>query len=145
MRGRKEDKKRDLKARTRDFALRIIRLYSALPKTVESQIVERQLLKSGTSPGAHYREGQRAKSNADFISKMEGALQELEETQYWLEIISSSGMMPNEKLRPLTLECDELIAIFVTNTKARLKSRMKDEGAERRTMIFILHPSSFIL
>jgi len=73
-------KERDLGARTKAFALRIIRLYGSLPKTVEAQVIGRQVLKSGTSPGAHYREARRARSTAEFISKMEGGLQELEET-----------------------------------------------------------------
>ncbi|MDQ4120045.1 MAG: four helix bundle protein [Acidobacteriota bacterium] len=72
-------KESDLKKRTKDFALRIIRLYIALPKTTEAQVLGKQVLRSGTSVGAHYRESCRAKSNADFISKVEGALQELEE------------------------------------------------------------------
>src|SRR2546423_4056699 len=82
---------RDLRVRTKSFALRIIRLYAALPKTVEAQVIGKQLLRSGTSVGAHYREAQRAKSNADFISKIEGGLQELEETVYWLELLADAG------------------------------------------------------
>lgn len=70
----------DLKTRTKKFALDIIRLYSALPKRTEAQVIGCQMLRSGTSVGAHYHEAQRAKSNADFISKIEGGLQELEET-----------------------------------------------------------------
>ena len=81
------DVKQDLKERTKAFALRIIRLYAALPKTTEAQVLGKQVLRSGTSVGAHYREAQRAKSNADFIGKIEGGLQELEETAYWLELL----------------------------------------------------------
>ena len=77
----------DLKRRTKTFALRIIKLYSALPRRGPAQVLGIQVLKSGTSPGAHYREATRAKSDADFISKIEGALQELDETQYWRELI----------------------------------------------------------
>ncbi len=75
-------KPQDLKLRTTDFALRIIGLYAKLPKTTEAQILGRQVLRSGTSVGAHYREGHRAKSDADVIGKFEGALQELDETDY---------------------------------------------------------------
>src|SRR5216117_1595278 len=75
---------RDLKERTKDFALRIIKLYSALPRRGDAQVLGTQILKAWTSVGAHYREARRAKSDADFISKMEGALQELDETAYWL-------------------------------------------------------------
>ena len=70
----------DLKQRTKEFAIRIIRLYAVLPKTTELQVIGKQFLRSGTSVGAHYRESQFAKSDADFISKIEGGLQELEET-----------------------------------------------------------------
>ena len=96
----------DLKSRTRDFALRIVRLYSTLPKKTETQIIGKQILRSGTSVGAHYREATRAKSNADFISKLEGGLQELEETQYWLELLIKSEMFPVQRLEPLYNETE---------------------------------------
>jgi four helix bundle protein len=80
----KEKKRQDLKKRLKQFALRIIRLYESLPKTGAVHVITHQLLRSGTSPGAQYSEACRAKSNADFISKIEGALQELEESLYWL-------------------------------------------------------------
>lgn len=67
--------------------------------------------------GAHYREAQRAKSNADFISKIEGALQELDESQYWLELIAESKTFPAPKLAALQSECEELLAILVTIAK----------------------------
>jgi four helix bundle protein len=71
-----QDEKRDLRARTKGFALAIIRVFSALPKSTEAQVIGRQMLRSGTSASAHYREADRAKSTPDFISKMEGGLQE---------------------------------------------------------------------
>ncbi len=116
--------KRDLKERTKAFALRIIRLYAALPKTTEAQVLGKQVLRSGTSVGAHYREAQRAKSNADFISKIEGGLQELEETAYWLELLCDSNIVAQERLVPLQDETEELIAIFVTMVK-KVKSKSK--------------------
>jgi len=131
---------KDLKARTKRFALRIIRLYASLPKTTEAQVIGKQVLRSGTSPGAQYREAQRAKSDSDFISKIEGGLQELEETIYWLELLVEAGIVPEDKLKPLIQETDELIAIFVTiavKVKGRRKRRMRDE-----TSSFIPHPSS---
>lgn len=76
----------DLKHRTKEFALRVIKLYSALPNSSESQIIGKQVLKSRASVGAQYREAFRARSNAEFISKMQSALQELDETSYWLEL-----------------------------------------------------------
>lgn len=78
----KAEQPQELDARTKAFALRIIRLYTALPKTTEAQVIGKQLLRSGTSVGAHYREARRAKSDADFVNKMEGGLQELDETGY---------------------------------------------------------------
>jgi four helix bundle protein len=109
--------KQDLKARTRDFALQIINLYTTLPKTAEAQVLGKQVLRSGTSVGAHYREACRAKSNADFISKMEGGLQELEETLYWLELLTHAKVVTAQKTQSLLRESDELIAIFVTMVK----------------------------
>jgi four helix bundle protein len=76
-------------------------------------VIGKQALRPGTSVGAHYREAQRAKSNADFISKIEGALQELDETAYWLELLIESGIVTEKKLKPLLDETNELIAIFV--------------------------------
>jgi four helix bundle protein len=107
-------KPQDLKSRTTDFALRIIRLYVRLPKTTEAQILGKQVLRSGTSVGAHYREGHRAKSDADVINKFEGALQELDETLYWLELLVRANLVEEKKLGPLMQEANELIAIFVT-------------------------------
>ena len=113
----------DLETRTTDFALRIIKLYSALPRTTEAQTLGKQLLRSGTSVGAHYREAKRAKSAVDFISKIEGALQELDETCYWLEF-ERSGIMSAKRLAPLRAEAVELTKILVTVVK-RAKEKMK--------------------
>jgi four helix bundle protein len=107
----------DLKTRTREFALRIIRLYSSLPKTTEAQVMGKQILRSGTSVGAHYREGTRARSAAEFISKIEAGLQELEETVYWMELLVQSGTVEEKRLQPLMEEANELTAILVTCSK----------------------------
>ncbi|MBI3177399.1 MAG: four helix bundle protein [Chloroflexi bacterium] len=112
----------DLCTRTKQFALRIIRLYGALPNTAAAQVLGKQLLRSGTSVGAHYREAQRAKSDADFISKIEGGLQALDESAYWLELIEEAGIIAGEQLKPLRVEGDELTAIFVTIAK-KVKSK----------------------
>jgi four helix bundle protein len=115
--------KGDLKERMKEFALNIIGLYSQLPKRREAQVLGDQLLRSGTSVGAHFREAQRAKSNPDVINKMEGGMQELEETAYWLELLEGSKLSGREQLEPLKSEADQLMAIFVTivrKTKSRL-------------------------
>jgi four helix bundle protein len=125
----KEDGLQDLRARTKSFALRIIKLYTALPKTLEAQVLGKQILRSGTSVGAHYHEACRAKSDADFINKLEGGLQELEETLYWLELIVEANIFAEERLKPLHLEADELTAMFVTMVKnVKSKGRMKLKG-----------------
>ena len=77
----------DLKVRTKTYALRIVRLYTSLPKTTEAQVIGKQLLRSGTSVGANYREAYRARSTAEFIAKCGISLQELDETSYWLELL----------------------------------------------------------
>ncbi len=112
-----EGKPIELKKRTKQFALRIIRLFAALPKTTEAQVLGKQLLRSGTSVGAHYREGTRARSNAEFISKLEGGLQELEESAYWLELLSEGKLISAHLLVDLQKEADELTAILVTCVK----------------------------
>lgn len=96
-----EEHPEDLRAQTKQFALRVIRLYTSLPKTTEAQVTGKQVLRSATSVGAQYREAQRAKSNADFISKIEGSLQELEETAYWFELLVEAGIVPETHLSSL--------------------------------------------
>ena len=113
----RSDKPMDLKLRTRKFALRVIQLYSALPTTKVAQVLGGQLLKAGTSIGAHYREGTRARSVAEFVSKLEGGLQELEESSYWLELMSDAQLFKATRLTPLMKEADELIAILTTCVK----------------------------
>lgn len=110
---------KDLGTRTREFAVRCVRLYSALPKTTEAQTIGKQLLRSGTSVGAHYREATRARSDAEFISKLEAGLQELEETRYWFELLRDAGIIAWERLAELDGEADELTAILVTLAKKR--------------------------
>jgi len=114
--------RQDLRQRTKQFALRIIKLYVAVPKKGVGFVLGPQLLKAGTSVGAHYREACRAKSNADFISKIEGALQELDETAYWLELLSDGGVMTSKRLIPLQTEAEELTKILVTMVK-KVKDR----------------------
>jgi four helix bundle protein len=122
----------DLRERTKQFALRIIRLHAVLPQRGATLILGNQILKSGTSVGAHYREARRAKSNADFISKIEGALQELDETGYWLELLGDSGILKKVRLKPLYDETNELISIFVTIVR-KTKSKGSLRTQRRRT------------
>ena len=104
----------DLLVRTREYALRIIRLSSSLPKTKEAFVLGQQVLRSGTSIGANYREANRARSRAEFIAKIGDCLKEADETLYWIELIAFSEMEPEQRLRPLIEESNELISILTT-------------------------------
>jgi four helix bundle protein len=123
----KDEERQDLRRRTKAFALRIIRLYTNLPRTVEAQVLGKQMLRAGTSVGSHYREACRARSDAEVISKLEGALQELDETEYWLELLSESGIVLFEGVKPLHDEAEELIAIFVSIV-LKVKNRGHQHG-----------------
>lgn len=107
----------DLKERLREFALRIVRMYAALPKTTEAQVLGKQVLRSGTSVGANHREATRARSTAEFIAKLGDCLKELDETAYWLELLTESGIVPAPKLASLQDETNQLIAILTTIAK----------------------------
>jgi len=109
-------KSSDLSVRTKIFALRIIKLFKALPTTVEAQVIGKQILRSGTSVGAQYREAKRARSKNEFLAKLEGALQELEETGYWLELLIDSEIVSLAKLKSLCQEQSELTAMMVSST-----------------------------
>ena len=114
----------DLASRTKRFALEVIRLYSRLSKQTEAQVIGRQMLRSGTSVGAQYREAIRAKSVADFINKIEGALQELEETQYWFELLDEAKIFNDfAYLGSLMKEADELISILVSRVRTAKRGR----------------------
>src|ERR1044071_7093089 len=109
---------KDLKPRTKAFALRVIRMYSKLPKNdTVAQILGKQVLRSGTSVGANYREASRGRSKAEFISKIGDSLKEIEETEYWLELLVDSGCVTANKMSDLLDETQQLIAIFTTIDK----------------------------
>lgn len=113
-----DEKPLDLKVRTKEFALRVIRLYSTLPANdTNSQVLGKQVLRSGTSVGANYREASRGRSKAEFISKIGDSLKEIEETEYWLELLVDSGCVPTSKMAALLDETRQLIAIFTTIDK----------------------------
>ena len=105
---------RKLEKRTREFAVRIIRLSAKLPNTPEGKVVRNQLTKAGTSIGANYREANRARSKADFRNKISICESEASETQYWLEIIRDVKWISLDYLEPEYKECGELLAIFTS-------------------------------
>ena len=128
----------DLKDRTKQFALRVIRLFESLPKTTEAKVLGKLLLRSGTFVGANYREAHRGRSQAEFIAKCGDSLRELEEpsrarptatsspqgtcgstdqSAYCLDLLVEGEIVAASKLQPMRAECDELTAIFVTIIK----------------------------
>ena len=107
----------DLRERTKRFALQIIRLVQSLPKTMEARTIGKQLLRSGTSVGANYREACRGRSKPEFTSKCGECLRELDESAYWLELLADGEIMATGQLQPVHKECEELIAIFVASIK----------------------------
>ena len=116
---------KDLKQRTKEFALRIIRLVEALPKGRTADVIGRQLLRSGTSVGANYRAACRAKSSADFISKMGTVEEETDESLFWMELLIEAGIVESGKLESLMKEADEILAITVSSIKTARKKKEK--------------------
>jgi four helix bundle protein len=120
--GKNTKKLIPLRVRTTQFALGIVRMYVGLPKTQVARTMGLQVFRSGTSVGSQYREAFRARSNAESISKLESVLQELDETDYWLELLGAAGAAKPDLLAPLRKEANELMAILVTAVK-NIKSR----------------------
>ena len=113
----------EIKRRTKKFALDVIRLTGALPPGYAGQVLGRQLLRSTTSVGANYRAACRAKSNADFISKMGTVEEEADECIYWMELLAEAKLVQSEKLQPLMTEANELVAITVSSIKTARANR----------------------
>ena len=112
----------ELRKRTKVFALRILKLVAALPHGRMGDVLGRQILKSGTSIGANYREALRDSSKKHFVAIIEIALREADETLYWLELLAESGIIKSSRLAGLTEECNELLAILATTAKTARKT-----------------------
>jgi four helix bundle protein len=112
-----------LRARTKAFALRILRVYESLPGTTAPQVLGKQLVRAGTSVGAHYREACRARSLSEFISKIEVGLQELDETAYWLELLVDGGFVPKGRVQELLDQLDELLAMLTASARTAKATR----------------------
>lgn len=111
------DRHQELRRRTKDFALRIMRMCRTIPSTRETNIINNQILRSATGVAANYRAVGLARSKAEFISKLGIVLEEADETVFWLELLSDSGIIPVSKLRELMAEGNELVAIFLASRK----------------------------
>ncbi|HEX6159765.1 MAG TPA: four helix bundle protein [Thermoanaerobaculia bacterium] len=109
--------------RTKAFAVRVIRVFGALPRSDEARVIGRQMLRSGTSVGAHGREAFRSRSDAELISKLEVAIQELDETVYWFELLIESKLVPPRRLAPLLTEAEELMSILVASVRTIKRRR----------------------
>lgn len=107
----------DLKDRIRNYAVRVMKLYDALPRRGAARVIADQLLRCGTSVGAHYREAIRSRSSAEYASKMNAGLMELEETLYWIELLEQAAILKPSRLLALKTETDELTAILVSLIK----------------------------
>ena len=111
-----------LRDRTKQFALRVIRAYASLPNTAPAQVLGKQLLRSGSSVAANFREASRARSSAEFIAKLGIVEQELDETALWLELLTESAIVPENKVALLRQEAEELLKIMIASAK-RTKSK----------------------
>ena len=116
----KED---ELKQRTKQFGLRIIKLVESLPNSSTARTIGHQLLRSGMSVGANYRSACRGKSKADFIAKAGISLEEADECLYWMELLQEAGIFHAERLKDLMKEADELVAIFTASIKTARSNR----------------------
>jgi four helix bundle protein len=107
-----EDKHQELRARTKQFALRVIRMCRALPRSREANVIAQQILRSATSVAANYRSAGRSRSKAEFVAKIGVVLEEADGTVLWLELLSGSGIISSAKLENLLDEANQLTAIF---------------------------------
>ena len=105
----------ELKQRTKQFALRVVKLVSALPKTAEGRAIGGQLVRSGTSVGANYRAACRGRSKAEFISKLGTVEEESDESAYWMELVIDGGLLPSARVAALHQEACELTAIMAAS------------------------------
>ena len=118
----------DLKQRTFEYARRVVRVCSALPKNSTSWVIGKQLLRSGTSVGANYREADRGRSEAEFTAILGICLRDLAETEYWLQLIQAEELLAPSKLESLLKETDELLAIFYSIRNKASHPKPKDES-----------------
>ena len=112
-----------MKKRTKQFGLRAIRLCESLPDTPIARVIRNQLLRSGTSVGANYRAACRAKSKADFISKMGTVEEETDESMYWMEMIVEAGLIEEKLISELHKEADEILSIVIASIKTSRRGK----------------------
>jgi four helix bundle protein len=123
----------ELKARTKMFGLRILKVIDALPETRSGRVLANQLGRSGTSVGANYRAACRSRSVAEMVSKISIVEEEADESAYWLEMVVDHGLMSARKVMPLHTEADEITAIMVASRKTLLASNRKSRIENRKS------------
>ena len=116
----------DLRGRTKRFAVKVFDLIDEIPQSPKGRVVQTQLAKAASSAAANYRAGQRSRSRADFISKLSIALEEIDETAFWLEFLPDTRLSSGESVTPLLREADELSAIFMASRKTARANAKKD-------------------
>src|SRR5438270_769960 len=119
----------DLRLRTKKFALRVMRLCDAIPQRTSGRAIAKQLVRSGTSVGANYRAAGRARSRAEFIAKLGIVVEEIDETQYWLDLLAESGLLKPEQTAAIIGEAAELTAIFTAARQTAKNGRAKGAAA----------------
>ena len=118
-------------SRTKEYALRIIRLVQRLPKTRITEVIGKQLLRSGTSVGANYRAACRARSTAEFCAKMGIVEEEADECGYWIELLIESDIVPKHLLNDLRQETNELTAMVVSSIKTARQRKEKNKPCKK--------------
>ena len=116
----------DLRKRTKQFALRIMKLVAALPKSIEGRVVGNQLIRSGTSVGTNYRAACKGRSKAEFIAKLGIVEEEADESAYWMELIIEGDLLKEELVQPLLDEANEIAAIMAASRITASKGTQKE-------------------
>jgi four helix bundle protein len=107
----------ELKARAKQFAIRVVRLSQALPNTREGWVLGKQVLRSATAVAANYRAACRSRSRAEFVAKIGIVVEEIDETLFWLELLTETGIVPKKRMAALLAEANELLAIFAASQR----------------------------
>ena len=126
---------REMIARTKQFALRIMKLVGALPKSIQGRAIASQLMRSGTSVAANYRAACRSRSKAEFIAKLGTVEEEADETAFWLELIIEGSLLTAAQVQPLSNEAGEIVAITAASKKTASATLAKSQIANRKSQI----------
>jgi four helix bundle protein len=117
-----------LKARTKQFGLRVMKLVDALPNTTSGRAIGNQLVRSGTSVGANYRSACRGRSDAEFVAKLGVVVEEADESGYWMELIIDGALLPAKQVSPLLKESEELVALFTASIRTTRTRKMNQQS-----------------